>query len=113
VVSGTGFPLCRCRAFASSGGRPFLSVSFVVKLIRVWRRIGRLDPKPGAGRRHSKLDPHRAFLLRRIGERDDMTMPELSAELAPKGTHVDLASISRWFIRNRYRSPVRKRSEGG
>lgn len=80
-----------------------VSVSFVVRLMQVWRRTGRLDPKPGGGRRHSKLDPHRSFLLRRIGEKDDITMPELSAELATKGTNVDPASISRWFIRNGYR----------
>nr|WP_225170096.1 IS630 family transposase [Ensifer sp. IC4062] len=80
-----------------------VSVSFVVRLIEVWRRTGRLDPKPGGGRRHAKLEPHRSFLLRRIGEKDDITMPELSAELAAKGTHVDPASISRWFIRNGYR----------
>lgn len=30
-------------------------------------------------------------------------MPELSAELSAKGTSVDPASISRWFIRNGYR----------
>ncbi len=80
-----------------------VSVSFVVRLMQVWRRTGRLDPKPGGGRRHSKLDPHRSFLLRRIGEKDDITMPELRAELAATGTHVDPASISRWFIRNGYR----------
>jgi len=80
-----------------------VSVSFVVRLMQAWRRTGRLDPKPGGGWRHSKLDPHRSFLLRRIGEKDDITMPELSAELAAKGTNVDPASISRWFIRNGYR----------
>ena len=30
---------------------------------------GRLTPKPGGGRRHAKLDPHRAFLLARVAER--------------------------------------------
>ncbi len=80
-----------------------VSVSFVVNLMKVWRSSGRLDPRPGGGRRHSKLDPHRGFLLRRIDEKDDLTMPELAAELAAKGTHVDPASISRWFIRNGYR----------
>jgi len=76
-----------------------VSVSFVVNLLRAWRDSGRLGPRPAGGRRHSKLDPHRAFLLGRVAEREDITMPELSAELSVKGTTVDPASISRWFIR--------------
>jgi transposase len=65
---------------------------------------GSLEPKPGGGRRHAKLDPHRAFLLARVAEKDDSTMPELAAELAAAtGTRADTASISRWHIRNGYR----------
>ena len=68
------------------------------------RMTGRLTPKPGGGRRHAKLDPHRAFLLARVAEKDDITMPELAAELmAATGTRADPASISRWLIRNGYR----------
>ena len=57
------------------------SVSFVVRLMKSLRATGGLAPKPSGGRRHAKLDPHRAFLLARIAEKADMTMPELSAEL--------------------------------
>src|SRR5580704_389362 len=59
-----------------------VSVSFVVRLMKSFRATGRLAPKPSGGRRHAKLDPHRPFLLARIAEKADMTMPELSAELA-------------------------------
>jgi transposase len=59
-----------------------VSVSFVVGLMKSFRATGRLTPKPSGGRRHAKLDPHRPFLLARIAEKADMTMPELSAELA-------------------------------
>ena len=51
-----------------------VSVSFVVNLLRAWRDTGRLGPSPWGGRRHSKLDPHRAFLLARLAEREDITM---------------------------------------
>ena len=51
-----------------------VSVSFVVNLMKAYRMTGSLEPKPG---RHAKLDPHRAFLLARVAERDDITMPEL------------------------------------
>jgi transposase len=81
-----------------------VSVSFVVILIRTYRRTRSLEPKPSGGRRHSKLDPHRAFLLAGVANKDDITMPELAAELiAATGTRVAPASISRWLIRNGYR----------
>jgi transposase len=81
-----------------------VSVSFVVRLIRAFRTTGSLTPKPSGGRRHAKLDPHRAFLIARIEEKADITMPELAAELtAATGTKADPASLSRFLIRNGYR----------
>lgn len=80
-----------------------VSVSFVVKLMAAWCVTGSLAPKPGGGWRYSKLDPHREFLMRRVAEKDDITMPELDAELGAKGTVVASSSISRWLIRNGYR----------
>ena len=49
-----------------------------------WRRIGppaAWPPKPEGGWRYSKLDPHRDFLIRRVAEKGDITMPQLAAEL--------------------------------
>ena len=80
-----------------------VSVAFVVKLIAAFRRTGSLAPRPEGGWRYSKLDPHRDFLLRRVAETSDLTMPDLAAELASLGTRVTPASISRWFIRHGYR----------
>jgi hypothetical protein len=59
-----------------------VSVSFVVNLMTAYRLRGSLAPKPLGGRRHAKLAPHRLFLLRRVVEMDDITMPEL-AETSP------------------------------
>jgi transposase len=88
-----------------------VSVSFVVKLMTALRVSGRLAPKPSGGRRHAKLEPHRAFLLRRVAEKDDITMPELAAELeSVTGTKADPASLSRWLIRNGY--SVKKNAAG-
>lgn len=80
-----------------------VSVSFVVILMRHYRARASLAPKPRGGRRHSKLDPHRAFLVGRVAGKNDITMPELAAELAA-ATQVQVApaSISRWLIRNGY-----------
>ncbi len=81
-----------------------VSVSFVVNLTKAYFASGRLVPKPSGGRRHAKLDPHRAFLIARVAEKADITMPELAAELAAAtGTKVEPASLSRWLIRNGYR----------
>src|SRR2546423_11790808 len=81
-----------------------VSVSFVVKLMRSFRATGSLTPKPSGGRRHAKLDPHRRFLIARIEEKADITMPELAAEPSKAtGTKADPASLSRWLIRNGYR----------
>jgi transposase len=81
-----------------------VSVSFVVKLMAALGMSGRLDPKPSGGRRHAKLEPHRAFLLARVGEKEDITMPELAGALeAATGTKADPASLSRWLIRHGYR----------
>jgi transposase len=49
-----------------------VSVAFVVRLMKSFRAMGRLAPKPSGGRRHAKLDPHRTFLLGRIAEKADM-----------------------------------------
>jgi transposase len=78
------------------------SVAFVVRLMAAYRATGSLAPKPEGGWRYSKLDPHRAFLIRRVAEKGDITMPQLAAELAALGTKIRPASISRWFIRQGY-----------
>ena len=81
-----------------------VSVSFVVNLMTAYRLGGSLAPKPLGGRRHAKLDPHRVFLLRRVAEKDDITMPELAEDLVTAcGAKADPASLSRWLIRNGYR----------
>ena len=86
-----------------------VSVSFVVKLMKAVGTSGRLDPKPRGGRRHAKLEPHRAFLLAQVAEKDDITMPELAAALdAATGTKADPASLSRWLLRNGYRSKKKR-----
>src|SRR5271165_6381042 len=68
-----------CRAAAAHFR---VSVSFVVKLVKAFGMRGSLAPKPSGGRRYAKLEPHRAFLLEKVAEKADITMPELAAELA-------------------------------
>jgi transposase len=79
-----------------------VSVSFVVNLINAVRMRGSIAPKPSGGRRHAKLEPHRAFLLAQVAEKADITMPEL-AGAAARGEEADPASLSRSLIRAGYR----------
>jgi transposase len=79
-----------------------VSVAFVVRLMAAYRATGSLAAKPEGGWRYSKLDPHREFLLQRVAEKGDITMPQLAAELAARGTKILPASIARWFIRQGY-----------
>ena len=52
------------------------SPSFVINLMTAFRERGAVAPKALGGWRHSKLDPHRVFILRRVAEKDDISMPE-------------------------------------
>ena len=74
-----------------------------MKLVAAWRATGSYAAKPEGGWRYSKLDPHRAWLERRVEEKADITMPELAEELAAKGVLVAPASVSGWYRRNGYR----------
>ena len=49
-----------------------VSVSFVVNLVKAFRVRGSLTPKPSGGRRHAKLELHRAFLLEKVAEKADI-----------------------------------------
>jgi transposase len=81
-----------------------VSPSFVINLMTLFRQTGRVDHRPIGGRRHAKLDQHRAFIVRRIGEKADITMPELADALATAtGTRADPSSLSHWLIRNGFR----------
>jgi transposase len=78
-----------------------VSPSFSVKLVARHRRTGTLEPQrqgrpPGTG----KLAPYRAFLIGRVKEKPDITMPELAAELeARHGVAADAASLSRFLCK--------------
>ncbi|MGF9763288.1 IS630 family transposase [Microvirga sp. 0TCS3.31] len=80
-----------------------VSVAFVVRLMAAYRATGCLAAKPEGGWRYSKLDPHREFLIRRVAEKSDITMPQLAAELLVLGTKITPASMSHWFRRQGYR----------
>ena len=64
---------------------------------------GSLAPRPSGGRRHAKLEPHRAFHLEKVAEKADITIPELAERAAATCEKANPASLSRWLIRIGYR----------
>jgi len=77
-----------------------VSASCAIKLMERWWRTGSAAP----GRRGGsvgKLAAHKDFLLGRVKEEPDITMPELAAALkAETGTEAAPASLSRFLIRH-------------
>ncbi len=78
-----------------------VSPSFSVKLVAWHEQTGSLEPvsqgrPPGTG----KLASYREFLIGRIKEQPDITMPELAAELKERhGIEADPASLSRFLCK--------------
>lgn len=77
-----------------------ISASSAVRFAAQLAQTGSLAPKSGPRGQRPKLDKHRGFLLARIKEEPDITMPALAEELAALGTQIDPSNISRWFIKN-------------
>ena len=77
-----------------------VSPSCAVKLMERWDRTGSVAPGKRGGS-VGKLTPHKDFVLDRVKERPDITMPELAAVLkAETGTEAAPASLSRFLIRH-------------
>jgi len=68
-----------------------VSPSFVLNLVTAFRERGwGLRPRRWAPGDTGKLDPHRVFILRRVAEKEDISMPELAGELhAVSGVKAD------------------------
>jgi transposase len=71
-----------------------VSPSFVIKLMMLFLQTGRVDHRQLGGRHRFKIDRHRGFILERVAERTDITMPELADTLA-SATRADPSSLSR------------------
>ena len=85
-----------------------ISLSFVEKLLRLWRATGSGDALPHAGGRTSPLKLHDATLKKLVAAQSDATLGELQEQLAAqKKLAVSEATICRALQRLRL---VRKKS---
>jgi transposase len=77
-----------------------VSASCAIKLMDRWNQTGSAAPGKRGGS-IGKLTPHKDFLLARVKEKADITMPELAAVLkAETSTEAAPASLSRFLIRH-------------
>jgi putative transposase len=85
-----------CRLVAS---RFDVAVSSVVKWSQRYRATGSVAPGKMGGYRKPLLDPHRAFILERIGQTPHLTLHGLKAELAVRGIIVSHNAV--WLFLRR------------
>ena len=67
-----------CRAAAT---RFDVSPSAAIKLVRLWRQTGSVEPAPQGRPPGSRLDAVRHFLIGTVERQPDITMPELAERL--------------------------------
>ncbi len=85
-----------CRAVAARFG---VSVSTVVKWSQRYRATGSVAPGKVGGHRRRVLEPHRGFIVQRIGQEPHLTLHRLKDELAERGVAVSHNTV--WmFLRH-------------
>jgi putative transposase len=85
-----------CRTVASRFG---VGVSSVVKWSQRHRATGSVAPGKMGGHRKPLLEPHRAFILERIGRTPHLTLHGLKDELAARGVKVSHNAV--WLFLRR------------
>ena len=96
-----------CRSVAVRFG---VSVSSVVKWSQRHRATGSVAPGKMGGHRKRVLEPHRAFILERIGQTSHLTLHKLAEELAAHGVRVSHNAVWQFMRREGLRfkkKPVR------
>jgi putative transposase len=76
-----------------------VAVSSVVKWSQRYRATGSVAPGKMGGHRKRRLDPHRAFIMERIGQTPHLTLHRLKDELARRGVIVSHNAV--WLFLRR------------
>lgn len=74
-----------------------ISVSSAVRYVAQYLSSGTVTPKRQGGDRRSKLGDHRAYLLRRIEQIPDISLADLTKELAERGVEIHLSNLARFL----------------
>jgi len=94
-----------CRSVASRFG---VAVSSVVKWWQRYRATGSVAPGKMGGHRKRVLEPHRAFIQKRIAETPHLTLHGLKGELAARGINVSHNAV--WLFLRREGLSFKKNS---
>jgi transposase len=84
------------RAVAARFG---VAVSSVVKWTQRYRSTGSVAPGKMGGHRKPVLEPHRAFIMERLGQTPHLTLHGLKAELAARGVKVSHNAVWQFLRR--------------
>jgi transposase len=85
-----------CRSVAAQFG---VAVSSVVKWSQRYRATGSVAPGKMGGHRKRVLEPHRAFIVDRLGQTPHLTLHGLKDELAARGINVSHNAV--WLFLRR------------
>jgi transposase len=84
------------RAVAARFG---VAVSSVVKWTQRYRATGSVAPGKMGGHRKRVLEPHRAFIMERLGQTPHLTLHGLKTELAARGVKVSHNAVWQFLRR--------------
>jgi transposase len=76
-----------------------VAVSSVVKWTQRYRATGSVAPGKMGGHRKRVLEPHRAFIMERLGQTPHLTLHGLKAELAARGVKVSHNAVWQFLRR--------------
>ena len=87
-----------------------VSVSSSIRWCAQLRETGSISPGPlGGDRRSAGIEAHAALILGLLGEKSDITLAEIQAELASAGVRTSIGTIWRFFARHAITRKKRRR----
>ena len=87
-----------CRSAAARFG---VSAASAIRWVQAFRKTGSAEAKPQGGDHRSKrIEVHRAFILKAVSDRKDITLAELQERLAQRGARFGIGTIWRFFDRH-------------
>lgn len=79
-----------------------VSISSAIRWTSLRRRTGEVQPKrQGGDKRSARIEAHAPLILRLVEAKGDITLAELRAALAERGTLVAVSTVWRFFDRHR------------
>jgi len=97
-----------CRSAAARFG---VSASSAIRWVQAFRRTGSPEAKPQGGDRRSKrIEAHRAFIMKTVADRKDVTLAELQELLVKRGEGFGIGTLWRFFDRHGITLKKRRRT---